>query len=280
MTSDSYGIYGKPVRGPETTVSSGFKFRAQYFHVLRRQWVPPPQALLPAGLNPHRRIAMNHRNWLGLALALGLTGCMSTPAPTVVLPTKISNPRPQVPLENTGSIFKANSSISLFEDPSPFRVGDLLTVEISESLTANNKQTTTISQSSDTTVKGPGATGSMSRLIKTLFDLNAEAKSSTKFTGSAETSLNNSVAGSMTVVVVDVQSNGNLLIAGDKTINLGGNETELRFSGVVNRKDIRKGNLVDSKKVGDAKLEQRGHGVIADTNTVGWMQRLFLSVSD
>ena len=61
---------------------------------------------------------------------------------------------------------------------------------------------------------------------------------------------------------------------------MGGNETALRFSGVVNRKDIRKGNLISSKKVGNAKLEQAGHGVITDSNTVGWMQRIFLSVLD
>jgi len=35
---------------------------------------------------------------------------------------------------------------------------------------------------------------------------------------------------------------------------------------------------VSSSKVANARIEQAGRGIVSDSTTVGWLQRMFLSV--
>jgi flagellar L-ring protein precursor FlgH len=68
------------------------------------------------------------------------------------------------------------------------------------------------------------------------------------------------------------------MVAGEKLIAMNGNHDRLRLSGIVNPKDIEAGNYVSSSKVANARIEQAGRGIVSDSTTVGWLQRMFLSV--
>ena len=46
----------------------------------------------------------------------------------------------------------------------------------------------------------------------------------------------------------------------------------------MNPKDIETGNYVASGKVANARFEQAGVGMVSDSTTMGWLQRMFLSV--
>jgi flagellar L-ring protein precursor FlgH len=75
-----------------------------------------------------------------------------------------------------------------------------------------------------------------------------------------------------------VLSNGHLVIAGEKQIGVNQNVDVLRFSGQVDPRTIRPGNVVSSTQVANVRLEQRGRGAQAEAQMIGWLARVFLSV--
>ena len=88
----------------------------------------------------------------------------------------------------------------------------------------------------------------------------------------------NGMTGTLAVTVIATMPTGNLMVSGEKLIAMNGNHDRLRLSGIVNPKDIEAGNYVSSGKVANAKIEQAGQGIVSDSTTVGWLQRMFLSV--
>ncbi|KPC54835.1 flagellar basal body L-ring protein FlgH [Amantichitinum ursilacus] len=210
--------------------------------------------------------------------ALTLAGCAAPQQSMITIPTHARAPVEQPAYENQGSIFQAASAQMLFEESVASHVGDTLTITIAETLTGSNKSNTSASKSGTVGFKGPGSTANMGGLIKTLFDLNVTSTGNDTFTGKGSTDNANSMTGTLTVTVIDVLANGNLEVAGDKRIALNGDVNTLRFSGIVKKRDIRAGNSIPSNKVADVRLEQVGHGVVADANTVGWLQQTFMSV--
>src|SRR4051812_41499488 len=92
---------------------------------------------------------------LGAGLLCILSACSSPPT-MVQGPTSVRPAYPVANIENNGAIFRV-SSAQLFEESTTHYVGDILKIEIAESLTGSNKSTT--SNSRDTSLKqvGPGA---------------------------------------------------------------------------------------------------------------------------
>jgi flagellar L-ring protein precursor FlgH len=179
---------------------------------------------------------------------------------------------------NPGAIFQSETALLLYEEPVAHRIGDNLTIQITESLTGNNTSTINATQTSSETLKGPGALASMNGFLKTLFNIDMSGSSSIAAKSTGQDTSTHSFSGTLTVQIVDILPNGNYVVGGDKQVAMDGNEYELRFSGIVNRMDIHAGNLVDSNKVADARIEKVGQGLLADANSLGWMQRFFLSV--
>jgi flagellar L-ring protein FlgH len=87
----------------------------------------------------------------------------------------------------------------------------------------------------------------------------------------------NSLAGSLTVTVVDVQANGNLVVQGDKALHLNQGDEYVHVAGVVRPADIATDNTVTSDKIADAHISYSGKGVVDSTNRVGWLARFFNS---
>ncbi|MGC3964921.1 MAG: flagellar basal body L-ring protein FlgH [Rhodocyclaceae bacterium] len=226
---------------------------------------------------------MNRATRLALCLCVAthLAACSLFPAPPVIdKPTTARATDYSPRIVNRGAIYQASNAIMLFEEPVARYVGDVLTIELAESMKSSSKTTTTTSKEGSAAAKGPGALASMTGILKELFNIDADTSASAKFEGTGKTETTDSLSGTLAVTVVDVLPNGNLMVGGDKRMSLSGNMTTLRFTGVVRRRDIQQGNVISSKKVADARIEQVGRGVIADANTLGWMQRLFLTVLD
>ncbi|MBS1156965.1 MAG: flagellar biosynthesis protein FlgH [Proteobacteria bacterium] len=179
---------------------------------------------------------------------------------------------------NNGAIFQAHSAVMLFEEPVARSVGDVLTVEISESLESTGKDNTTLSRTGSVTNTG-SADDTVPGFIRELLRSNTFAGSGdNQFKGKGSFETKKGVTATLAVTVIDVLPNGNLLIGGDKRVSVNDQQSILRLTGVLNRKDVKAGNVVSSKKIADARLELVGQGVIADANNMSWMQRLFLSV--
>jgi flagellar L-ring protein precursor FlgH len=97
------------------------------------------------------------------------------------------------------------------------------------------------------------------------------------FDGEGSSTQGNSLAGSLTVTVVAVQTNGNLVVQGDKTLKLNQGDEYVHISGVIRTSDIQSNNTVTSDKLADAKISYSGKGVVDSSNRMGWLARFFNS---
>ena len=221
---------------------------------------------------------MNSLRLISVLLVLfALTACVA-PRTIVTQPVTARSQPTVVTSASNGAIFQVGSAKLLFEEPTARRVGDILVVTIEETLSAVNKANGSSGRNGGLTLSGSADVPYLPSVFKKIMGASAEVSTKNDFSGKGETNSSNTFKGTIAVTVVDVFPNGNLAIGGEKQIAVNGQTSLIRFSGVVNPNDIKAGNTISSTRIADARIEQTGEGSIADANTMGWMQRVFLSV--
>ncbi len=180
------------------------------------------------------------------------------------------------PTPTDGAIFQGGKFFQpLFEDRRARTVGDILIVQINEKLSASQQSQSSANRASSTDLSIPLIKGIP---LKTLQGMGVGASGDQKFEGKGETSNNNVFSGSISVTVIEVLANGNLVIAGDKQIGINHNAETLRFSGIVSPVTIQSGNTLNSTQVAEARLEYVGSGYIDEAQSMPWLQRIFMNV--
>ncbi len=219
--------------------------------------------------------------WAMLAAVVALSGCVVQEPPIVKGPLT-ARPQPQpVPVGNGGSIFQVASYRPLFEDRMPNQVGDTLTVTIQEKSTTsateqvNESRKTAMSESITAGVQLPFIPG---YLEKALGGTSLTANGGASLAGSGTNQVATSFVSSISVTVIEVLSNGNLVISGEKQVRINGDTESIRLSGVVNPRDIGADRTVSSLKVADARIEQQTKGNNRLYNEPGWLSKIFLSI--
>jgi flagellar L-ring protein precursor FlgH len=176
-----------------------------------------------------------------------------------------------------GSIFQTVNYQPLFEDRRARNVGDVITIVLNEKLQATKQSGSNVDRSGSTSLSIPTLAGKLP--FKFLQGTSATASSENKFSGKGDSASSNAFTGVITVTVIEVLGNGNLVVAGEKQIGINQGSEFIRFSGVVNPTTVVNNNTVSSTQVADARIEYRGTGYIDEAQTMGWMSRLFMSVS-
>ena len=216
----------------------------------------------------------------GIVLA---TGCASLPPPEPVVHQPMTvrpESRAEVAPAN-GAIFQATHSRPLFEDIRARNVGDIITINLVERTNAQKNSNASASRSSS---MGGGINaitgipiGALSGLER-LSGLEVDAGADSSFSGSGAATANNAFSGTITVTVIEVYPNGNLLVSGEKQLAINQGAEFIRFSGVVNPSTVTGANTVQSTQVADARIEYKGSGYMAESQRMGWLQRFFLAV--
>ncbi|HET9642163.1 MAG TPA: flagellar basal body L-ring protein FlgH, partial [Burkholderiaceae bacterium] len=152
--------------------------------------------------------AASFRAAVVLAAVIFLGGCATfsmTPKVDVAEPlTALPSPPPQAPITN-GSIFQAAQYRPLFEDHRARLVGDTITVQIVEKVSASQKSTSTVDKSG----KVDAAVSALPFLSPNSFSRASAAGSSTNsFSGKGSTESTNDFSGTITAVVTGVLPNG------------------------------------------------------------------------
>ncbi len=210
-----------------------------------------------------------------IAWMLLLAGCTSVP-PTNVHQPMTARPMPRMDSQiANGSIYQVGTGRPLFEDRRARYIGDTITVKITESTTASTKSNTKLDKSNTSTASVSGLSGLPG---KGLLGLDLNASSANAFSGKGEAANNNVFTGSMTVTVIDVMPNGNLLVSGEKQVAVGHEQEFVRISGVVNPSYVDSFNTVESSKIADARIEYKSSGQVSEGQIMGWLARFFLNV--
>lgn len=180
------------------------------------------------------------------------------------------------PPATAGAIYNAGSGFALFEDPKARVAGDLLTVLLVERTQAQKKASTSTSKDTSADIGNPTLFGRpLSRDGTPIGTFGLESGRS--FDGKGDTSQSNQLSGSITVTVLERLPNGNLVIGGEKNLELGQGSERVRLSGIVRPVDVRADNSITSDRVADARIEYVGQGALADANAQGWLSRFFHS---
>ena len=180
------------------------------------------------------------------------------------------------PVQHTDSIYQMDSAWLLLEDIKPRRVGDMLTVTLAEKTDAKKSADTDTKKSSDNNIEALNFLGApVTYNDRQLLD--TKLKSQYDFAGEAESTQSNSLTGSVTVTVVEVLTNGNLVVQGEKWIHINQGEEYIRLRGIVRPSDINPDNTIPSVRVANAQIQYSGEGSLANANEQGWLAKFFNS---
>lgn len=202
-----------------------------------------------------------------------LAGCAVTPSTIAEQPTTARPLPPPVNQARNGAIFNAATFEPLFEDKRARHVGDIITIAIAEN-TAAAKQNGS----------SGGKSGSVDAGINGWFGnpvprSRFSASSDIEYEDEAAQRSSNNFTGTITVTVIEVLSNGNLVVSGEKQISFDKGSEFVRFSGVINPDYVRAGNVVPSTQVADARIEYRTNSRLDASQVMSILTRFFLSIA-
>ncbi|MEL7310342.1 MAG: flagellar basal body L-ring protein FlgH [Pseudomonadota bacterium] len=218
---------------------------------------------------------MNVFRWFFVVGIVGFAGCGFGPMQRVDYtpppPVMVAAPPP-----TQGAIFQDGVDVRLFEDLRAHRVGDIITVRLQESTSASKSSSTATSKGSSADIASPNILGQeVTRDGNSI--LAATLSSDSEFAGEGSSAQSNSLAGDITVTVVQRLPNGNLMIRGEKWVTLNQGDEFIRLSGIIRPVDIAPDNSVASSRVADARITYSSRGVLAAANKMGWLQRFVQS---
>ena len=220
-------------------------------------------------------------NLVAVILMALLSGCSNTIELSKALPND-PDFAPILPEEEeaaiipTGSLFKANYVNNIYSDSKAHRTGDIISVILSESTQANKNAKTELKKENSSeldTVMGLGGNPLTLNGNTLEFGLNQNSN----FKGDSKADQGNSLSGDISVHVLKVLPNGNLMIRGEKWLTLNNGDEYIRLTGVIRPKDINSNNTILSTKVANARIQYAGTGSFADANEQGWLTKFFNS---
>lgn len=213
---------------------------------------------------------------LVVALALLATGCAQLPRFSVVSDEEwVEIPLPPPPQANGAVYQPARGYRPLFEDRRPRMSGDLLTVVFNEQVSASKRSASNADRSGAASLTSTVVPDGLESLEEYGFDI----EGTNDFEGGGGSQAQNTFTGTMTTTVLEVLPNGNLRVRGEKQIQINQGAEFIRFSGIVDPREISGSNTVRSTQVADARIEYVGEGYIDEAQHMGWLQRLFLNIS-
>jgi len=175
---------------------------------------------------------------------------------------------------SNGAIFSTSSSGLFSSDRRAKKVGDILSVTLSETF-SSSKGATNSSAKADSIGAEVGPTG----IMRNFAGLGGSASKTNSFSGSMATSQSNSLSGTISATVVRVFPNGNLEIKGQKKLRITEGTEYIRLSGIIRPQDISTSNTVSSTKIAEAQIEYVGAGILDSASKPGWGSALFRAIS-
>jgi flagellar L-ring protein FlgH len=178
--------------------------------------------------------------------------------------------------QDSGSIYQPGTAMLLNEDLKAHRVGDMIIVTLAEQTDAQKTAATGTAKTTSTSITNPTLAGKpFTSNGNALFETNLGSDQA--FDGSGQSTQSNSLTGSVTVTVVEVLANGNMVVQGEKWININQGEEYIRLRGIVRPTDISADNTIASTRVANAQIQYSGDSTLDDSNNMGWLAKFFNS---
>lgn len=174
-------------------------------------------------------------------------------------------------LADADSLWKKSSS-SPYSPEKSYKVGDIITVLINETSSAQHKAGTKTDIKDDLGLKFTHSIDRLTPLIGT--NNTAAGQWSNKYGGTGGTERSSNVTARVAALVTEVMDNGNLKIEGKHKVNVNDENQEIMISGIVRSKDISVNNSIYSHQVANAEVAISGTGVVQEAESPGWLTRV------
>ena len=178
---------------------------------------------------------------------------------------------------NSGAIFSTRTD-NWFGRNKSYQIGDVVTVLLNEETQTERNVAANVNRKSTNNVL-TGSTG-LSNAIQNISiggsklggvfqGLKMDGAEITN-SGGGQDSKTAKLIGAVTVTVVEVLANGNLVVRGEKQLALTDGSEIIQLSGIIRPTDISPSNMVQSSRLANAQIAYRGTGDLANASKPGW----------
>lgn len=163
----------------------------------------------------------------------------------------------------------------LFYDSKARAPGDLLTILISQDTALDHREDRGLKKSSamssifELAAKAGGGFGP--HAADSALDLTGDARR--QFQGAESFRSQQALTDRVTVTVMEVLPNGNLVLSGRRRIRISGEERDMQISGIARPIDIGPDNSISSRHVADLEITYEAVGASQRFTRQGWMDR-------
>lgn len=192
-------------------------------------------------------------------------------------PVSMPMPEPMVATYSPNSLWRSGAR-SFFNDQRASQIGDLVTVAVSITDSAQIDNQTSRSRTASEQLGGSGMIGTQLGSIlpegatpAAIADFDTDSSSGGQGSVNRSESLTTTVA----AVVTQILPNGNMVIEGRQEVRVNFEVRELIVAGVIRPEDIDASNTIDSSKIAEARIAYGGRGQITDVQQPRYGQQLF-----
>ncbi len=224
------------------------------------------------------------------AMVVLLAACTTTTNKTNVQPgpqvtpaiSPVATPPPAPPPAHgisTGSLWTERGA-SYYEDVRARKVGDIVSITVSENAQASKTGSTKTGRTKD--MSADFAFSGLSAADKVIMDslkYGYQGKFDTNFNGSGTATRKDTMTTTMTATIVEVLPNGNFVIRGSRWTKVNEELQQIVLEGVIRPMDITRQNEILSQKIADAKIFFVGKGPVSNQERPGWLMRVFDAVN-
>ena len=203
---------------------------------------------------------------------------MKTTFPKTILLALLALPAGLQTAAQAQSLWHDDVSRPMFADKRAAGTGDILTIIVQETSSANKNNATKTEKNSSWTAAitsmlfpGWGAVKGSMPAVSYNSDL--------KHDGSGAINNSQTMVAQVAVKVMDVLPNHNLVIEGRRETSFSGERQTIVLHGIVRPEDVTAANTVLSYNVADASIHIDGNGTVTDTQRKGWFTRILDKVN-
>ena len=164
------------------------------------------------------------------------------------------------------NLYNPTAPASLVSDQRARQVGDVLTVLLVETTTAESRAGTS-----------EDASYELQAGIKDASGLNTGGLTlGTQSAGDGRTARSGKLRGQISVQILEVLESGNFLVSGEQLLTINGEQQRIRIEGVARAADITADNAIASTRLVNAVIEYDGEGWVGRSQKNGWLRRLLV----
>ena len=177
------------------------------------------------------------------------------------------------------SLWTSATAPSIFDNQRSFNIGDLVTVMISAESTAVQEAGTTTRKQSDIGAKffdtfdqySLDTDGNKSNRKMQDYRIGGDDN----YSGVGQTTRKSKVEAIVSCIITRILPNGNLVISGERLVDVNNDSEIIQISGIVRPADIDTKNRIESHQIAQFNISLKGKGVVNSKQAPGFLSNFF-----